>query len=290
MKRYGLALSGGGARGAAHVGVLKALAEEDLLPDVVAGTSAGGIVAGLYASGMEISQMEATVLYLAKNGLNYLDPDYAAVLEAVPQLVAGTPLTLSGLIKGDRLLDYLKKLTEGKQLTDCAVGLLIPAVDLNSGDTIVCTNAPQPGPSDHIRWEKEGSLAEIMMASASVPAVFAPRRIGDYLLVDGGVTDNLPGNLLNAAGERRVIAVDIGADYQKPQDDSIVEVVSHSFSIMSGRLKDCGSTNEILLLKPELSGKAGLLTFDQMPGCMEDAYRYTKNMLPEIHRRLKLSY
>lgn len=288
--RYGLALSGGGTRGAAHVGVLKALAEEDLLPDAVAGTSAGSIVAGLYASGMKISEMEAAVLSLSEHGCEYLDPDYMGFLEFIPLLLAGKSVTLSGLVKGDRLLEYFRGLTKGKKISEAAVITVIPAVDLNSGDTIAYTNSDQMKELEHVRWEKEESLCEIMMASASVPAVFSPRELGGYRLVDGGVTDNLPVNLLEAAGVRRIIAVDIGSDYGKPQDSSIMEVASHSFSIMSGRLKDCGSTGELLTLKPKLGDEAGLLTFGKMKDCMEKGYQETSRRIPEIKRLLSLAY
>lgn len=288
--KYGLALSGGGTRGAAHVGVLKALAEENLLPEAVAGTSAGGIVAGLYASGMEIEQMETMVNYLSEHGREYLDPDYTGLLEFIPQLLRGKSVNLSGLIKGDRLLRYFCGLTKGKKMKEAVVKTVIPAVDLNSGDTIVYTNSDKIRWLENIRWERDIYLCEAMIASSSVPAIFAPRKLGNYCLVDGGVTDNLPENLLEAAGERRIVAVDIGADYRKPQDDSILEVVSHSFSIMSMRLKECGSTSEILLLKPKLSEEAGLLTFDRMKECMVEGYRYTKQMAPELRRRLSLAY
>ena len=128
-----------------------------------------------------------------------------------------------------------------------------------------------------------------MMASSSVPAVFCPQRIGEYCLVDGGVTNNLPVDLLIEAGERRVIAVDIGADYQMPHDHSIVEIVSHSFSIMSRDLKDCKSRGELLLLNPELPQGAGLLTFDRMEECMEAGYIYTKRMIPAVRKALQRS-
>ena len=107
-----------------------------------------------------------------------------------------------------------------------------------------------------------------------------------YFLVDGGVTDILPVNLLQAAGIRDVLAVDIGGDYEAPSDRSVMEVASHSFSIMSGRLKDCASTGEVLLLKPPLSSKAGLLTFELMGECMERGYEYTRKMLPQIQKVL----
>lgn len=283
---YGLALSGGGTRGAAHVGVLKALAEAGMLPDAVAGTSAGSLVAGLFASGLTIGELEGAVMHLAKRGREYLDPDYGGLLEFIPQLLAGKTVNLSGFLKGNRLLNYFCMLTKRKQLDEAVVKLVIPAVDLLSGDTICFTNIEKTEAVEHVRWEWEAYLCEAMMASSSVPAVFAPRKLGNYLLADGGITDNLPGNLLNAAGVDRVIAVDIGGSYRAPDDDSIAEVISHSFSIMSSRLKERGSQGELLLLTPPLSPKAGLLSFERMEECMDAGYQYTRKMLPGIIKAL----
>lgn len=284
---YGLALSGGGTRGAAHVGVLKALAEADLLPDTVAGTSAGSLAAGLFAAGLTIGEMEDAVRHLAKRGAGYLDPDFGGMAEFIPQLLAGKPLSLSGFIKGNRLLNYFCRLTERRQMDEAVVNLLIPAVDLLTGDTVCFTNVENVARVDHVRWEWEAYLCQAMMASSSVPAVFAPRRLGKYLLVDGGVTDNLPGNLLSAAGVDRVIGVDIGGAYKAPAQVAVTEVISHSFSIMSSRLKECASQGEILLLTPPLSPEAGLLTFDRMEECMETGYRYAREMLPTIKEALE---
>ena len=282
---YGLALAGGGTRGAAHVGVFKALMEAGLRPDAVAGASAGGIVAGLFASGMSVSRMEQAVLHLEKHGGEYLDPDYSGLLAFMPQLLTGKGVNLSGLIKGDKLQDYFFQMTGRKHMDEAVFKLVIPAVDLISGNTICFTNSDQVREMEHVTWEWNGYLCEAMMAGASVPAIFAPRKLGRYLLVDGGVTDILPVNLLQAAGIRDVLAVDIG-DYEAPSDHSVMEVASHSFSIMSGRLKDCASTGEVLLLKPPLSSKAGLLTFELMGVCMERGYEYTRKMLPQIRKVL----
>lgn len=279
---YGLALSGGGTRGAAHVGVLKALSEADMLPDTVAGASAGSVVAGLFASGLSMEELETAVMHLSKRGAEYLDPDYGGIVELVPQLLTGRPVSLSGFLKGNRLLNYFCRLTGRKQLDEAVVKLVIPAVDLISGNTICFTNMEHVTAVEHVRWEWEAYLCEAMMASSSVPAAFAPRRLRNYLLADGGITNNLPGRLLKAAGAERIIEVDIGGSYQGPTDNSITEVISHSFSIMSTRLKECGSQGEALLLTPPLSPRAGLLTFDRMEECMEIGYRYTKNMLPRL--------
>ena len=283
---YGLALAGGGTRGAAHVGVLKALMEAGLRPDAVAGASAGGIVAGLFASGMSVSRMEQAVLHLEKHGGEYLDPDYSGLLAFMPQLLTGKGVNLSGLIKGDKLQDYFFQMTGRKHMDEAVFKLVIPAVDLISGNTICFTNSDKVREMEHVTWEWNGYLCEAMMAGASVPAIFAPRTLGRYLLVDGGVTDILPVNLLQAAGIRDVLAVDIGGDDDAPSDRSVMEVASHSFSIMSGRLKDCASTGEVLLLKPPLSSKAGLLPFELMGECMERGYEYTRKMLPQIQKVL----
>lgn len=289
---YGLALAGGGTRGAAHVGVLAALEEEGLLPGKVAGASAGSIVAGIYASGLEIGDMKEVIHWLDRRGLGFLDPNICGLLLCLPELLLHREVTITGLIKGNRLKHLFCDLTGGVDIAGMELKILIPAVDLKSGNTIVFTNMENgrlPSSAlrqEHVRWENSGRLCDIMIASSSVPAVFCPQKFGDYCLVDGGVTNNLPVDLMIAAGEKNVIAVDIGTDYKMPHDQSIAEIASHSFSIMSRDLKDCKSSGEILLLKPELPSGAGLLTFDHMTSCMEAGYTYTRQMIPQIRKVL----
>lgn len=293
MADYGLAMAGGGTRGAVHVGVLSALEEAGFLPDRVAGASAGSIVAGLYAAGMSIGDMREIVRWLSIHGRSLIDPDILGIALFLPQFLLRRETALQGLIKGNRLLRFLCDLTDELEIQGQCTGLLIPAVDIISGDTVAFTNLFQAEipfsalKQEHVKWERSGFLCDIMMASSSVPAVFRPRQVNGYLLVDGGVTNNLPVNLLSAAGEKRVIAVDIGSDYEMPHDHSMIETAFHSFSIMSRELKDCRSSGEIFLLKPPLPKGAGLLTFECMEKCMENGYVYTKRMIPRIRRVLE---
>ncbi|WP_024293875.1 patatin-like phospholipase family protein [Lacrimispora indolis] len=293
MADYGLALAGGGTRGAAHVGVLTALEEAGLLPQRIAGASAGSIVAGLYAAGMNTGDMRETVRWLSKHGRSLIDPDILGIALFLPQILLGRETALKGLIKGNRLQRFLCDLTDGMEIQGNCRGLLIPAVDINSGDTVTFTNLFREEiplsalRQEHVKWERSGLLCDIMMASSSVPAVFQPRQMNGFLLVDGGVTNNLPVDLFISAGETRVIAVDIGEEYEMPHDYSIIETAFHSFSIMSRELKDCRSSGEILLLKPPMPRGAGLLTFECMEKCMENGYVYTKKMMPRIRRVLE---
>ena len=140
MADYGLALAGGGTRGAAHVGVLTALEEAGLLPDRIGGASAGSIVAGLYAAGMGVGAMRETVRWLARHGRNYIDPDYLGILLFLPQFLMGREASLRGLVKGNRLQRFLCGLTDGLEIQGDCKGLLIPAVDVISGNTVVFTN------------------------------------------------------------------------------------------------------------------------------------------------------
>lgn len=286
---YGLALSGGGARGAAHAGVLKALEEEQMKPSWIAGTSAGALAAGLYACGMDAFALEAVIRHLARQGRFYLDPQYGALAALIPRLLLGHFVPLTGLLKGNRLEAYFYSLTEGKSLDQVLLPLVIPAVDLNSGDTIAFTNAEHPGKAAHVQWEWEGRVCQAMMASASFPGIFAPRKQGKRLMVDGGVAANLPVELLRKAGAGPVLAVDVGSIYEPPSDDSIPEVLSHSFSIMSRRLKDCGSRGEDVLLKPPQPHGAGLLTFHTMEDSVKLAYEYTKRKMPAIRKKLQMA-
>ncbi len=162
-------------------------------------------------------------------------------------------------------------------------------MDLISGLVISYTNSlfgvrPMRG----VTWENEATLSEAMRASAAVPAVFRPKAIGKRRLVDGGVVDILPVDLLVAAGEENVLAVDISGSYQCPAHIDILEVASHSLGILQDNLRECKTRGERLLLKPALPEDAGLLTFSQMEACVQAGYEATSRMIPTIRALFSL--
>ena len=107
---FGIALSGGGAKGAAHIGVLKALEENNLFPTSVAGTSIGAIIGGLYAIGYTPKKLENILKYFSKNYSMFLDPCYPQYVYSVFQLLTRSTIAMSGLLRGNKLEKYLKYL------------------------------------------------------------------------------------------------------------------------------------------------------------------------------------
>lgn len=122
---------------------------------------------------------------------------------------------------------------------------MIPAVDINSGKTIAFTNCmPYVREVVDVVWQDKIRLACAMRASYSVPAVFEPKTIGSMCLVDGGITNVLPVDLLIASGEKTVIGVDISNKYEGPNNINMIEVAASSFSVMSACLKELTSMGE----------------------------------------------
>ena len=287
--RYGIAFAGGGARGAAHVGVLLALTEAGLIPSSVAGTSAGSLIAGLYAAGVSPARQKQVLLSMSRNGREFIDPDLKGLFRALFQLLTLRPVSVKGLIKGDRLEQFLCSLTGGKAMHDLTMRTVIPAVNVRTGETIAYTNTlAGVRPVPHVRWTTEMPLCRAMRASAAVPAVFRPVMQEDICLVDGGLTDNLPVSLLLAAGERNVLAVDVSEEYEPPKTENIIEIASHSLTIVTSRLKERVARGEKLLLHPRLPEAAGLLTLGAMAECMEAGYREVQSQLPLIRAVLEL--
>lgn len=180
-KRIGLALSGGGARGLAHIGVLKILDEAGIPISFIGGSSMGGIVAALYASGMSPVEIESAALNKSK------------VSELI-RLADPTALR-RGLFEGQRIRSMLAEWIKGVASFDqLRIPLVLCAVDLNSAREIAF---------------KDGELLPIMMATSAFPGVFAPVNYLGYHLVDGGVLNNLPVDRVRELGADLVIAVDV---------------------------------------------------------------------------------
>lgn len=282
---FGIALSGGGTRGAAHVGVMCALEEADMLPTAVSGTSAGSIVAGMYALGMPPHEMKEKILKLAQDGSKLVDADYPGIFQSIVQLFRGKPITLSGFIKGDKLEKYLDSLTQGKNITELNMKTIITAVDLNSRQTIAYINKLDcTKPLKNVQWKTNVKICDAMRASCAVPAYFQPKVMDGMCLVDGGVTDVVPVDLLIAAGEPNVLAVDLSENYPFKENGNIIDVCNQSLSIMMSCLSQYRASGEKLMLMPNLPEAAGVLTFDEMLRCMDAGYQAAMAVMPKIKR------
>lgn len=181
--KVGLALSGGGARGLAHVGVLKALEEHGIPIDVLAGTSMGGVIAAGYAAGFSPNDIEVEARRLA----------------SIRQLIGLVDRTVprGGLLQGNKLTEYFCEWVGDKTFDQLRCPLGLVAVDIKGQKRVVL---------------REGSVVEAMRASMSIPGLFAPVERDGQLLVDGGLMDNLPAGVVRELGADVVIAVDLSFD------------------------------------------------------------------------------
>jgi len=179
----GLALSGGGPRGLAHIGVLRVLEREGIPVDVLAGTSMGGIIAAGYAAGLSTEDLEkeARTTARVRRLLRLIDP-------RLPE---------AGIIRGQRIQAYFEEILGPVTFEDLKIRLALVAVDLNAQSEVILT---------------EGSLSLALRATISVPGLITPVEIDGQRLVDGGVLDNLPVDAAQHLGADIVIAVDVESD------------------------------------------------------------------------------
>ena len=266
--RICLVLSGGGARGAAHIGVLRVLEELRVPVDCIAGTSMGSIVGGAYATGMTVDEMEQTIAGVSTELLIREKPprqerairrkadDRTNLFGVELGLRAGEVLFPKGLVSGVQLETVLRRLSKAegfRKFNDLPIPFRAVATDLVSGKAVVFS---------------EGELPNVMRASMSVPGAVDPVVIGDMMLVDGGLTDNLPVNIARTMGADIVIAVNLGTPLMKRDDlTSIFGVTGQMINILTEQnvqvsLASLKPTD--ILISPELGGfSAG--DFDHLP-------------------------
>ncbi len=281
---FGIALSGGGAKGAAHVGVLMALCENNLIPSSVSGTSMGAIVGGLYAMGYPPEKLKEIIIKFSKNYRRYIDPCYGNYFMALMQFMSNSSITLPGFIKGDKVERYLKNLTKNIAISSVQTPLVIPAVDLISGKTIVYSNIhpKMNSTTSNIIWKNDIPLHSAMRASSSLPAIFYPKKINNAVLVDGGITHIIPTELLMQTGEKNILAINISQEYEKPKSTNIFEITTHSFELMQNELKNFSLGKEKFLITPKLPKNAEMLSFNHMPEFVKAGYNSTIAVMPKL--------
>jgi len=222
--RIGLALGGGAARGFAHIGVIQVLEENGIHPDLVVGTSAGSLVAALYASG--------------KNG---------AALGVLADAMDETTITDwsfpgRALIRGDALARYVRDATGNRPIEKMPMPLGIVATDLDSGQPILF---------------QVGDTGLAVRASSAVPAVFQPVRIGTREYVDGGLVSPVPVRFARQMGAELVIAVDISAAPDGNPTGDPMRMLLQTFAIMGRSINNFELRDADVVLRPKLPGVGG---------------------------------
>ena len=224
LPRIGLALGGGAARGFAHIGVIQVLEENGIQPDLVVGTSAGSLVAALYASGKSGAELASLADSMDESA--FTDWSFPG----------------RGLIRGEALAKYVRDNTGARSIEQMRTPLGIVATDLDSGQPILF---------------QRGDPGVAVRASSAVPAVFQPVRIGTHEYVDGGLVSPVPVRFARQMGAELVIAVDISAAPDGNATGDPMRMLLQTFAIMGRSINHFELRDADVVLRPKLPGVSG---------------------------------
>jgi NTE family protein len=221
--KIGLALGGGAARGFAHVGVIQVLEEAGISPVLVTGTSAGSLVAALYASGKNGAQLQKVAESMDESTI----ADWTL------------PFFGRGVLRGEALAKYVNAQVGQKLIEAMPLPLGIVATDLNSGNDMLF---------------QRGDTGTAVRASSAVPAVFTPVKINGHDYVDGGLSSPVPVRAARKMGAELVIAVDISSPPEGSSANGTIEILLQTFSIMGKSINGFELKDADVVVRPVLTG------------------------------------
>ncbi|MDW7674010.1 MAG: patatin-like phospholipase family protein [Bacillota bacterium] len=293
-----LVLSGGGLKGVAHLGVWQVLKENNIQIDGVVGTSAGSIAAAAIALGLNPEELLTEIKKLKPRDLYDL-PWWVFLLWELLQILpqrqfkANALVTLpKGLLTGKKLMNWLTTVFSNIDMGKIDFPLAITATDINSAKSFVfISKGLEPAIPDHYAPESAGKtiyianekLVQAMRASTSIPGVFAPIQRGSSLLVDGGVTNNLPADIMAACGFKKILAVDLGQqDNLKKPVSNIVDISVKAIEILIQSTSQVTSKAYCDLTLTPQTGSIALWDLAAIDRAFEAGQKAAIAALPEI--------
>lgn len=223
--KIGLVLGGGAARGFAHIGVIQALEEAGVRPQLVVGTSAGSLVAAFYASGKTGAQLQQV----------------AETMEEATFADWSLPIFSRGMLRGEALARYVSAQVNGRLIESMPLPLGIVATDLNSGHGVLF---------------QRGDTATAVRASSAVPALFQPVKIAGREYVDGGLVSPVPVRYARQMGAELIIAVDISSAPEGNTASDTLQILMQTFSIMGKSINNLELREADVVVRPLLVGVA----------------------------------
>ncbi|MBL0387951.1 patatin-like phospholipase family protein [Tumebacillus sp. ITR2] len=300
--KIGLALSGGTLRGAAHIGVLDVLHEAGIKPDMIAGSSAGSIIASLYAHGLSphTLQMIATS-FPGRKLVDWSTNAWGALrfVGVLPLYLFGwykdlARLVPNGFIRGTNFERYLSQLYTLAP-THKPIPLLVTTVDLYTTEAVVFTDGYLPrseyAVSSTVFHEMKSDpqfKAACVRASCSMPGVFTPRKINDRILIDGAIRTNIPADLLFQAGCDRVIVVDLlRSEMSHGTVRTFFDVFMRSWDILVSELTAMQLQDDKLFAISPAITDVGWTSFDKIEYCIQAGRDATREALPKLREYLQ---
>jgi NTE family protein len=283
--KVGLALGGGGARGLAHIGVLKVLEKENIPIDLITGTSMGAIIGAVYALKKDISAIEKITEKYSKISEFNIDLSFSEkerkdkpffLKKMSDFLKRGYILNLELRRKyindGEGVKKVIKDLVGDKAFTDTKIPFAAVAADLVKGEKVII---------------RKGKLFDALLASASIPGMFPPVILDKKILVDGGIVDVVPIEAAKSLGANFVIGVNVSQTVKKRAEfDNAVEIFFRSDSITSAELRKLQLSFADLVITPKV-GRFHWSDFSKPEQCVREGEIAAQNAILELKKKLK---
>ena len=275
--KLGLALSGGGIRGIAHAGVLRALEENKIKVDVIGGTSSGALVASLYAMGYSPYYIYVLFKKYAKDIVNI----------NVGNFLLSRKNNILGFRTGENIEKVYNNLALKKgvqKISDIKMPIVIPTVDISDSKKYVFTNNSPKNNEVYNKYITDISIGKAVRASSSFPAVFCPCEYKTHRFLDGGALDNIPVEEVKKQGATKVIAVNFKAD-DIDENSNIMDIAMRTIDIMGNKISEesLSSSDYILTVQTD---KTGLLDIEKLDSCYKYGYNSVIQNLSKIKKSI----
>ena len=279
----GIALAGGGIRGIAHAGVLKALEDNNIKVEAIGGTSAGSIVATLYAMGYKPYYIYVLFKKYAQDIINIGN---ASLIKGFGNLLKNKKVGFSGLNDGTMLEKMFNELALRKRVRtvgDIKMPLVISTVDITEAREYIITNcAPRDNFKDSLITEI--GIGKAVRASSSFPAFFCPWEYKKHIFMDGGVLDNIPVLPLKQIYDKKIIAVNFESDSVQ-EDGDVMDIIMKTLDIMGNKISEKSlAQSDLVLTVP--TDRAGLFDIDKLDKCYNFGYDTVIKNIDKIRKFL----
>ena len=278
--KLGIALSGGGIRGIAHAGVLKALEDNNIKVDIIGGSSAGSMIASLYAMGYSPYYIYILFKTYAKD---IIGTNANPIISGIQSYLGSKKKVVTGLKNGEEIEEIFNKMAKKRNIENISqikMPIVIPTVDIIDSKEYVFTNIVPEKAEHKEQYITDATIGKAVRASSTFPAVFSPCKDREHAFMDGGTLDNIPVNEVKKQGADKVIAVKFNSE-KINEESNVMDIVMKTIDIMGSKISEESLEMSDLVLNV-YTDKVGLLDVDKLESCYKYGYQCVIDNLDKI--------